>query len=301
MKRMNPKGRLTLFGILLIAISMVAYSSHVWSEEAEKHEHFGSHGGEMRMTDKFHVELAVKDHGIEVYLLDINQKPLPVKEDMSGTVSLTFKDRTEKKLSLVKALHGGQIRKVDDIFAELVIKHEGIDIYLLDKTQKPIPISADFSGSISIKLSDEDRKVSLEPVVKVKKDDVPHIKAPIELPDVETFEAQVNLNLSKLGKKAFKFKYKAEHHAGEQEATEHHGEEQEAEHHGGEHEETEHQFLSHFEVPIDLSKVDMLRILVSADLGKLGEKAGEKQLNLRFNYRKHKEEKHEEEHEGHHD
>lgn len=282
-KKMTFEGRLTLFGILLIAISMIAYSGHVWSQEAEDHGHAAPHGGEVRTTEKFHVELVVKDHGIEVYLLDINQKPLPVKEDMSGVAYLTFEDRTPKKLSLIKALHGGQIRRADDIFVELVIEHEGIDIYLLDETQKPISISADFSGSISVKFPDKNvKKASLKPVLEVKEDDDPHIEAPIDLSDAETFDAEVNLDLGKLGKKAFKFQYKSEEH----EAEEH---------------ESEQELLPHFEAPINLSKVDKLTILVRANLGEFGEKAGEKQFKVKFSYTRHKEEEHKEESSEHHD
>ncbi|MBI4817437.1 MAG: hypothetical protein HY791_14340 [Deltaproteobacteria bacterium] len=86
---------------LLLITALVARTG--WADEhGKEHAHKAPHGGIVQTVGKYHVELVSKDAELNVYLLDANEKTLPI-EGREAKVVLQVPKREKQNLVLTPA------------------------------------------------------------------------------------------------------------------------------------------------------------------------------------------------------
>lgn len=99
---MNATKALTMGRLTIAVLVFFSAGNQVWAQE--EHAHESPHGGEIRTMGDYHVEFLVVEGEndksyIVVYLLDKNQKPVPV-DGAEGVVYVTLPDKSKKTLKL---------------------------------------------------------------------------------------------------------------------------------------------------------------------------------------------------------
>lgn len=105
-------------------LSAIALSALLMSGNAAAHtdEYLDSqpspHGGQVRMTDLYHLEMLVKDGDITVYVMDHGNQPLPSAGMQATATVLVGESKTEVKLepagdNLLKGK--GEFKSADDM------------------------------------------------------------------------------------------------------------------------------------------------------------------------------------------
>jgi hypothetical protein len=172
----------------LILAGLVFFSSRgqVWAQEAHGHE--SPHGGEVRTMGDNHVEFLVVEENddkgfIVVYLLDKNQKPVPV-DGVDAVVYLTLPDKSKQTLKPVVTT---EMLKSDHDEEE---EHEKKEMHNEGKEE-------------------EGKEHGMA------EKDVSHFQAPVDLKGIDTFDAVVSLKKGKM-RKNLRFKYVRSEHGHEQ-------------------------------------------------------------------------------------
>lgn len=84
---------------LILALTLVApfAGTPVWAHGQEEHAHKAPHGGVVRTSGKYHLEVVPKGTSVDIYLLDENEATLPIQ---NVTVKVTGLTKAKKKLDV---------------------------------------------------------------------------------------------------------------------------------------------------------------------------------------------------------
>lgn len=84
--------------LLSIALILVGIVSVMAQHGAGVHKHTSPHGGTVRTAGNYHLELLQKNGVLTVFLLDANEKPMPV----AGATATALLQTSDGKLTTVK-------------------------------------------------------------------------------------------------------------------------------------------------------------------------------------------------------
>jgi hypothetical protein len=79
----------------LLALALAGTSA--WAHGKEEHAHKAPHGGIVRTSGKYHVEVVPKGTAVDIYLLDEKEAKLPIQ---NVTVKVTGLTKDKKKLDV---------------------------------------------------------------------------------------------------------------------------------------------------------------------------------------------------------
>ena len=83
--------------LALTLLALALAGTPAWSHGKEEHAHKAPHGGVVRTSGKYHVEVVPKGNSVAIYLLDDKEATLPIQ---NVTVKVTGLTKAKKKLDV---------------------------------------------------------------------------------------------------------------------------------------------------------------------------------------------------------